>query len=323
MRKSSPWLRFGIFLSFALLVFGGLWLVRSAETPPWRQLNEEPPERTVGISKSFDRPSGNKLRPFGFLSYNVKNWLVSTQSPEKSVEAKNAIISMISGCDPDIVGLCEIGSEADVAEIRDMLKEAGADFPYSHHSGGVDSVRHQAILSRFPIISTHSPDTAIPGEGFSMQRGILDATIQVGGQAVRFIGLHLKSKRVVPQFDQAMLRIAEAEHVRNHIDAILAADPSTPLVVYGDFNDHPRSLSTRAILGTYRTPLYLTPVHVKDSRGDRWTHYYSAQQSYSRIDFVAVSKALKPQVDRKLSRIIDSAEWNVASDHRPVFIGFK
>lgn len=323
MRKSSPWLRFGIFLSTALLVFGGLWLSKIAETPPWRQQDKVPTNRPVQVSGPVSPSTEGDLPAFGFVTYNVKNWLVSTQSPEKSVDAKNAVVTMISECKPDVVGLCEIGNETDVFEIRDMLKEAGTDLPHTHYTGGVDSVRHLAILSRFPIISIQSPETAIPGEGYSMQRGILDVTIRIGGQPVRFVGLHLKSKRVVPQFDQAQLRIAEAEHVRNHINEILTSDPSTLLVAYGDLNDHPRSLSTRALLGTYRSPLYLSPVHVKDSRGERWTHFYSAEDSYSRIDFVAVSKALKPHIDRKLSRIIDAPEWSIASDHRPVFVGFK
>ena len=325
MRKSSPWLPFGILLLLSALIFAALHSWKFAETPPWRQQTRVAlaVKKEVQPQEPKPAPTAQKLIPFGFVTYNVKNWLVSTQSPEKSIEAKNAIVNLISNSAPDVVGLSEIGSEADVLEIRDMLKQAGTDFPYSHYSGGVDPVRHLAIISRFPIVSKEFPETEIPGKDYSMQRGILDVTITIGSQAVRFIGLHLKSKRIVQQYDQALLRIGEAENVRNYIDRILAGKPSTMLVAYGDFNDHIRSLSTRAIFGTYRSPLYLSPVHVKDSRGESWTHFYAAQDTYSRIDFVTVSKALKSHVDKKRSRILDGPDWSEASDHRPVFVAFK
>jgi len=323
MRKSSPWLRFGVFAAFAILITATLWLAKPVETPPWRQNADTATEQESPATARDIREADVELTPFAFVCYNVKNWLSSTQSPEKSDEAKKAIITILSECDPDIVGLCEIGSEADISEIRNMLKEAGTDLPYSHYIGGVDTVRHLGILSRFPIISKQVPETEIPGTGQSMQRGILDVTIGINGAPVRFIGLHLKSKRIVPQYDQSLLRVAEAQHVRNHIDRILTNDPSAMLVVYGDFNDHIRSLSTRTILGTYRTPQYLSPVHVKDGHGEYWTHFYDAQDSYSRIDFVTVSNALKSHLDRKLSRVVDSPDWNIASDHRPVFVKFK
>jgi endonuclease/exonuclease/phosphatase family metal-dependent hydrolase len=156
-----------------------------------------------------------------------------------------------------------------------------------------------------------------------MQRGILDVTLSVGGRPIRFLGLHLKSKRIVPEFDQALLRVQEAGHVRNHIDHIIEKDEEAMLVVYGDFNDTTRSLSTRSIYGTYRTPGYMNPIHVKDSRGEAWTYRYQVQDSYSRIDFVTVSSALKRHVKKDKSMIIDDPLWEEASDHRPVLVRFE
>ena len=156
-----------------------------------------------------------------------------------------------------------------------------------------------------------------------MQRGILDATVNIGGREIRFIGLHLKSKRVVPDFDQALLRLEEAGHARKHIDTIIDKDADALVVAYGDFNDTTRSLSSRAIYGTYRTPGYMNPIHVKDSRGETWTHRYSVEDSYTRIDFVTVSGALKRHVKRDASRIIDDPLWDTASDHRPVVVRFE
>lgn len=293
-----------------------------AETPPWGS-----GAPTASVSESVGStpavPVPGELAPFTFITYNVRNWLVSYQAPEKKAESKAAIIELLAGGNPDVVGLSEIGSKEDVAEIQTMLKEAGVDLPHFHHYGGVDRVRHLAIISRFPILSTENPDLQLLGMEQSMQRGILDATLGIGGRPVRFIGLHLKSKRKVPDFDEAALRIAEAQHARRHIDAILAADPGAALVAYGDFNDTTRSLSSRAIYGTYRTPGYMSPVHVRDSRGETWTYRYAVQDAYTRIDFVTVSAGLRRHVKRDKSRIIDDPLWDTASDHRPVLVRFE
>ncbi len=306
---------------FLVIAIGGLAIFRIDSTPPWRSGSTDP-EIKHGI-ESNDSKNAEGSAPFTFISYNVKNWLVSNQSPIKKTEAKEAVIRILAEADPDVIGLSEIGSKKDVEEIQLLLAEAGHDFPHTYHTGGVDTVRHLAILSRFPIVSTESPALEIPEKGYSMQRGMLDATIQIGTEKVRFIGLHLKSKRNVPEFNQALLRIDEAVHTRKHIDAILADNPDAKVVCYGDFNDTTRSLSTRAIFGTYRTPEYLSPVHVKDSRGESWTHCWDYQDIYSRIDFVTVSKSLKRRVDKKSSRVIDDPDWETASDHRAVLIRFK
>jgi len=295
---------------------------RSYETPPW---DKSTPTSSIQKSLAESPPDTDQadFTPFTFITYNVKNWLVSYQAPVKSAESKAAIIKLLASGKPDVIGLCEIGSENDVKEIQAMLKVAGFDLPHIYYTGGEDLVRHLAIISRFPIRSTELPDRKLREHKQSMQRGILDATLDVGGHPVRFIGLHLKSKRTVPDFDQATIRLAEAQHARQHIDGILAAAPTAALVAYGDFNDTTRSLSTRAINGKYRTPGYLSHVHVKDSRGETWTHHYAVEDAYTRIDFVTISAGLRRHVKKDKSRIIDDPDWEIASDHRPVLVRFE
>ncbi len=324
MRKSSPWLRFSYCLGFTLLLFAGTWYSQRAETPPWKQDSSADPKLSYSAAQPSKRPATEvHSTAFRFVSYNLKNWLTSSQNPEKSPESKNAIIEILTNSGADIIGLSEIGSEADVIEVQKLLKKSGRDLPYFYHTGGIDPIRHLGILSRFSITSKHQPDITINHTEHSMQRGILDVTIEINGQPTRFIGLHLKSKRIVPNFDQAELRVREAEHVRKHIDTILSKNPNMHLIAYGDLNDHIQSLSTKTILGDYHSPYYLTPVQAHDQRGEKWTYYYSSQDSYDRIDFIAVSKALQPHMDRKTSKIIDAPNWNQASDHRAIMVGFR
>jgi endonuclease/exonuclease/phosphatase family metal-dependent hydrolase len=321
MRKSSLWLRFSCCFGFTLLLFAGTWYYQHAETPPWKN-SQQATQQTSPPHRPSPPSAKQHSGTFRFVSYNLKNWLTSSQNPEKSDVSKNAIIGILASSEADVIGLSEIGSEADVLEVRKLLKQAGNDLPYFHHTGGTDPIRHLGILSRFPITSKQQPEITISNTEHSMQRGILDVTIEINGQPTRFIGLHLKSKRIVPDYDQAELRVREAEHVRKHIDSIFSDNPETRLIAYGDFNDHTQSLSTKTILGNYRSP-YLTPVDVRDRDGETWTYHFGAQDSYSRIDYITVSKSLKPHIDKTASRIIDSANWNQASDHRAVMVSFK
>jgi endonuclease/exonuclease/phosphatase family metal-dependent hydrolase len=312
-----------VFALVAVIAALASWLwFRSAETPPWGGGAPTSAIEKRAVGAPPDTPPA-EFTPFTFITYNVKNWLVSHQAREKTADSKAAIIGLLAGGNPDVIGLCEIGSVDDVKEIQGLLKAAGVDLPHHYHTGGEDRVRHLALISRFPILSTERPDLRLRGFEQSMQRGILDATLDVGGRPVRFIGLHLKSKRKVPDFDEAKLRIAEAQHARRHIDGILAANPAAALVAYGDFNDTTRSLSTRAINGTYRTPGYLNHVHVGDSRGETWTYRYAVEDAYTRIDFVTVSAALRRHVKKDKSRVIDDPSWDTASDHRPVLVRFE
>jgi endonuclease/exonuclease/phosphatase family metal-dependent hydrolase len=323
MRKSSPWLRLAYCLGFTLLLFTSIHLFRAAETPPWRQTSPsstEPASQPKPPNLHHRNVSSSSFR---FLSYNLKNWLSSNQTGEKSAESKKAAIEILSSSHADVIGLSEIGSETDVGEIQKLLKHAGQNFPHFHHTGGVDPVRHLALLSRFPISSIQQPKIEIPGTNDAMQRGMIDVTLLIDQQPIRFIGLHLKSKRVVANFDEAQLRIREAEHVRSHIDSIFKKDPYAKLVVYGDFNDHSQSVSTRTILGSHQNPTYLTPIQLRDQRGERWTYYFANQDQYSRIDFITVSKSLKPHIVSNNSKIIDHPNWNIASDHRAILATFR
>lgn len=276
-------------------------------------------------------PSGSGLH---FIEYNVENWLVMDRfvdnkqlkdSPKPESE-KKAVISILAKNQPDVVGLCEIGQASDLAEIQRLLKAAGVDLPHSHHTGGSDPTRHLGILSRFPITATAKPaetEFQLKGQTFGINRGILDATIEARGKSYRFLGVHLKSKREVEEADQEQLRIHEARLLRRHVDSILAADPEARLVVYGDFNDTRPTTAFKTVTGSYNSPGYLTAIPFKDSRGHAWTHHWAPHDIYSRIDFVCVTRPLRSEVDFRASHIIDDADWDKASDHRPLKAIFR
>jgi len=299
----------------------------AVESAPVEAADAQAPQTTPAESTSTH--SG-----FRFIAYNVENWLTMDRYVDRELQRgkpkpeneKAAVVRLLTAHQPDVIGLCEVGTAADLEEIRERLKAAGLDLPHSHYTGGTDTVRHLGLLSRFPITSTARPAETgfvINGRTFGLYRGILDATITAHGKPYRFLGVHFKSKRPIPDFDQEEIRVHEARLLRRHVDTILEQDPQARLIVYGDFNDTRPTRTVRTITGGYNSPDYLTALPARDSRGHAWTHHWKPHDIYSRIDFITVSRALRTELDFRNSYIIDDPDWEEASDHRALLGIFR
>lgn len=318
--------------------------VAALEPAPQAPAQKAPARRTAAkADKGESRTAVSAEAPataagLRFITYNVENWLVMDRhirqngkfvnlpgAPKPDSE-KKAAATILARHQPDVLGVCEIGGRPDLLEIQTLLKSRNLDLPHSHFAGGSDPTRRLGLLSRFPITATAKPanlDYQLNGSTFQMNRGILDATISAHGKNYRFLGVHLKSQREVKEGDQARMRLNEAHLLRTHVDSILNAAPQTRLVVYGDFNDNWATPPLKAIVGTYNTPGYLTAIRANDRAGVYWTHYWAIHDSYSRLDYIAVSQALRRETDFQGSRIIDDREWSEASDHRPLMALFR
>ena len=270
-----------------------------------------------------------------FCSYNVRNWLKMERFEKgrqkevvgKPEGEKQRVIGTLAEIAPDVLGLCEVGDEQDVAEIQGRLKEAGLDLPHLETCRGGDLTRGLMLLSRFPIVARSSQADLryrIGGMTLPMQRGILDATVEVrAGFRIRFLGVHLKSMREVPEADQALMRKHEARLLRERLDSILAADLKVKMLSYGDFNEHRNGAAIATIMGGRSSPGFMAEVPLADKHGQFWTHFWDAADTYSRLDYVFCSRSLRPLIDMRGSRIHLDPEFDKASDHRPVVIRIR
>jgi endonuclease/exonuclease/phosphatase family metal-dependent hydrolase len=244
--------------------------------------------------------------------------------PEAEIEA---LVRILADLRADMIGLCEIGRQEDLDDLAARLGQAGRDYPHRTLVRGADPERSLALLSRFPIVKADHQTSLtyrIGKETFPVQRGILDAVVQVNGDyRLRVLGLHLKSKRPVPEADQALMRRNEAHLLRAHIDRVLDADPQVNLLVYGDFNDTKNEVPIKAIQGKFGADDYMRDIWVADENGERWTYYWQSADQYSRFDYLFVSQGLYPEVDLSRSRIASARDWDVASDHRPLVLALK
>jgi endonuclease/exonuclease/phosphatase family metal-dependent hydrolase len=266
------------------------------------------------------------------VAYNLRNWLrmerrlageVVADAPKPESE-RTVAVRILTDLRPDVLGVCEIGTDNDVADLQARLAAAGVDLPHRLLHQGADTERRLALLSRFPVVANNSVGDlryTIGTQTLRFQRGLLDATLQVTPDyRLRLVGSHLKSRREVEEGDQAVMRRHEAVLLREHVETILETAPQTNLLLYGDFNDTKNEQPIKVIQGRFGEKNYLRDLGLEDTDGHRFTYFWSFADSYDRIDFAFVSDGLWPEIDTRSSFVAKDPAWLKASDHRPLVI---
>lgn len=282
---------------------------------------------------SFCLGGARAEEPVTLVFYNLKNYLAmdrrvsgevleAAPKPEKEVEE---VVKAIIAMSPDILGICEIGDASYLNDLQTRLKDAGLDLPNTELvTAASGHNRNLGLLSKYPIVDRASRDDytyELDGKKFPFQRGVLDVKLAISPTYhLRYVGLHLKSKREVPEADQALMRLNEARLARKHIDQIFEEEPGVNLIVAGDFNDLRIEPPVKTLQSGLGRDGYLSSLTLDDQYGFRWTHHWSFADSYSRFDYVLYSKGITKEIERPLSHIYHWEDWDKASDHRPLVV---
>lgn len=298
--------------------------------------------RNLLLALAIISPAPLPAETFRVAEYNVENYLdqpTETRRFPKSAEAKAKIRESIHALKPDVISFEEMGTTNALLELRASLKAEGMDFPYWEHVNGFDTNIHVAVLSKFPITARrpHTNDNfLLDGRRFSVSRGFAEVDIQVNtNYSFTLLGAHLKSKRPVPEGDEAGMRLQEAKLLREKVDALLTANPNANLVVLGDFNNTKDSPSTKALIGNGKFKLVDT--RPAERNGDdapnpnprfspmnvTWTYYYGVEDSYSRIDYILLSPGMAREWVKQDSYVLALPNWGIGSDHRPIVATFE
>ncbi|HRH97552.1 MAG TPA: hypothetical protein PLB55_16545 [Prosthecobacter sp.] len=270
-----------------------------------------------------------------FCSYNLKNWLTMDRfdmqtyktlpSAPKPEDERVRVVKILAAIKPDILGVCEIGTADDLADLQKRLKAAGLDLPHTELAHGGDETRRLALMSRLPIKARHSQTDLtyqIGAQTLPFQRGILDVTISLTPTFdLHLVGVHLKSMREITEADQAQMRRNEARLLRKHLDSIFTREPGARILAYGDFNEHRNQPAIGEVMGSPRTSdVAMQDVWLKDRDGEVWTHFWDAADTYSRLDYCFASRLLRPHIDYSKCFIYSARDFDKASDHRPLVI---
>ena len=279
---------------------------------------------------------------FCVATYNVENYLdqpTASRRHVKSAAARNQVRESIRALNPDVLALEEMGTTNALLELRASLKAEGLHYPYWKHVSGWDTNIHVAILSKLPIGKwrPHTNDTfLLDGNRFRVRRGFAEVDIQAQTNfTFTLIAAHLKSRRTVPDADEAQLRLEEAKVLRGIVNEHFKADPDAKLIVLGDFNDVKSSDPIKTIIGHGRFKLVdtrpaerngdnTTPNEIPRSepRSVAWTYYYGVEDTYSRIDYILLSPAMARDWVTNGTCVLTIPNWGVGSDHRPIVAAF-
>jgi endonuclease/exonuclease/phosphatase family metal-dependent hydrolase len=286
-------------------------------------------------------PALLKAQTFSVATYNVENYLdhtTQTRRP-KPAEARAKVQESIRAIKPDVLALQEMGTVSALQQLRADLKAEGLDYPHWEHVTSYDTNVHVAILSRFPFTTrrAHTNDNfLLSGRRFRVSRGFAEVDVQVNpNYSFTLITAHLKSKRPIPEADEAEMRFEEARILRGKIDARFAANPNANIIVLGDLNDTKDSRPTREVIGRGRNKLVDTRPAERngddapsanpawDPRNITWTHYFGREDTYSRIDYILISPGMAREWVTNQTYILTLPNWGVGSDHRPLVATFE
>ncbi len=278
---------------------------------------------------------------FRVATYNVENYLdqpTETRQFVKSARAKAKVCESICALNPDVIALEEMGSTNALMELRASLKAKGRDFSHWEYVRGWDTNIHVAVLSKFPILASRprtNESFLLDGRRFPVGRGFADVDIRVATNfTFTLIAAHLKSRRAVPEADEAQLRLEEAKVMRRIVDEHFRTDPEAKLIALGDFNDVKDSDSTKTIIG--HGSFKLIDTRPAERNGDNapneiprfeprnvtWTHYYGKEDTYSRVDYILLSPAMARHWVTNETYVLTISNWGVGSDHRPIIATF-
>jgi endonuclease/exonuclease/phosphatase family metal-dependent hydrolase len=240
---------------------------------------------------------------------------------------------------PDVIALEEMGETSALLELQAALRAEGQDFPYWELNWGFDTNIHVAVLSKLPVVACrpHTNDNfLLDGRQFRVKRGFLEVDLQAGTNfTFTLLAAHLKSRLPTPDADEAEERLGEARVLRGLVEVRLAREPDAKLVVLGDFNADKNSATLKELIGRGRRKLVDTrPVErngdtaraeppYNEPRDVAWTYYYGKDDTYSRIDYILLSPALKRHWLPAETYIPVVPNWGIGSDHRPVVAGFE
>jgi endonuclease/exonuclease/phosphatase family metal-dependent hydrolase len=277
---------------------------------------------------------------FSVATYNLENYLEESAGSRhpKTEAAKDKIREMIRALKPDVLAVEEIGGTNTLLELRSSLRAEGLNYPHWSHVAGFDTNIHVAVLSRFPFLVCR-PHTnegfLLNGRRFRVSRGFAEVDVQVNAEyKFTLIAAHLKSRREVPQADEADLREQEAAMLREIIDARLRTDPNLNLIVLGDFNDLKDSKPIRTIIGRGKNALIDTRPAENNGelplasnrpaapRNVTWTYYFGKDDTYSRIDYLLLNRGMAREWQTNATYVLALPGWGLASDHRPIIASF-
>lgn len=282
-------------------------------------------DTTAANGSSASTGGGPKL-PLKVLNWNVENFFNDkndSSAPQEIVQSAsqyqaqlNAVANVIQTLDPDIAVLQEVENQAVLEDLGAKLggkyvsrSVIDAGDPRGIDIGMIAKLQTDAIVSHKDDVFTVE---GTAGPQYTFARDCVEYHFTYSGRKIALLGVHFRSKSAP---DEPQKRIAEAQRCKAIAAAITANDPSTGIIMLGDFNDLPGS-----------NPYDV----VKGAPPDEWLDAPSVLPAAEQYTFIF--QGTKELIDHQFSNpimrgmlatdsvvITRGANVAAASDHDPVF----
>jgi endonuclease/exonuclease/phosphatase family metal-dependent hydrolase len=298
-----------------------------------------------------------------FLTFNTGSFLAHsaadgplTLGPATYSAKSDAVVEALERARPDIFALQEVVDRSAAERVATALGSEYRVLAASDH--GSRGIRTW-LVSRLPVKSVEVHDDACDllqweGQPLPHRRVIIDALFPVRpGVEVRVLAMHLKSKRAIlpglqGEWSPSSLsewamgvayssskRAAQAVALRRLVDHHFDDDPEARLLILGDLNDTPDSITLGMIRGDHaaarsaalrRRELESVTTGMPNDR--RFTHIYRGRKM--QLDHILVSRSMwrgfagaEIHNELLLSGSIGAEREVGESDHAPILADFR
>lgn len=299
--------------------------------------------------------------PFSVVTFNLKDFILAPQDVTLPFNAQRiALLStMLAKADADVIALQEAGSPEGVDALLRALPGHARFAPPMLGPPDRRGIRC-VLLSRLPVLAWRhhtserlelpvfkQGDPGLQGDRLALRRGFVHARLQADSGPVEVLACHLKSKRPLAMLDvngqpilattpaaraedhvrSLLAGLAEALFLRRILDGILAQEPEARVLVAGDLNDVPGSVTLKTITsvgpGALASCADVVPLE----------HRYSARHGggYEQLDHILATENLKARLHsaeflnadlRDPGPFDPNAPPTVESDHAPFIARF-
>lgn len=275
--------------------------------------------------------------PFNLKGAQKLEWDAPGFREAKYQIAAKAVAKTIARINADIICLTEVGPQAQITVLRDLVAAEGVDYPHFEACESSDPTgQHVAIFSKRPLSDVLRK---IPGREFydrelddpdaeddtGVSKG-MHVTFEAAGQTVHLYVAHLASER--KGHEQDAQRVAQASIVRRHYLRHLNA--AEHVIVCGDLNDKRGQPALRRIRGRddHWGDLVQTgkaEYFPADKLDTRWTYLFMGERN--QIDHILPSWSVRQACMKFKTSVVPVTETfdggRLASDHRALVVEFR
>jgi endonuclease/exonuclease/phosphatase family metal-dependent hydrolase len=258
---------------------------------------------SYNAAMSPSRPASQSLR---IVTWNIHKG-VRGMGLRKRLEI-HAMQSALASLKADIICLQEVRriNHKEAAHFTqwpalpqaDFLAPSGYEAVYRTNAFTKHGEHGNALLSRFPVISHAHEDMS---DHRFEQRGLLHATLQIAGQAVHVIVVHLGLI--------AASRQRQMTQLSRYIERAIPRQEA--LIVAGDFNSPIAPVRWAQTVLSSAEPAAHKP----------WLHALTGHATFpSRLPFVQLDHVLTRHVKIVASHVPKGKDWARMSDHLPLLV---